>query len=895
MSDHPRPTRLSRLLARCYPRELREEYADEMARFIDDARRDSRNAGNPFGAFGVAATLTRDALVSLAASMRHDAPRPLRSRTSDVLLVKTFRSFSMEAFLQDIKYALRGFARRPAFTAVALITLALGIGGNSAVFTLINAVLLQSLPYPNPDQLVYIRGANETSKQHLVSAPDLLDLRARNRTFQDIGIARTQSVNLTGGDRPDRVIGNFVSASALALLGATTVLGRTFTEEETRIGAGEQVVVLSYATWQARYGGRADIIGQKLMLNGRPHTVIGVTVASFQDPTPSDLWLPISSAPSRGWFDRNSPTVFGVGRLKPGFTVADGQKDLAAIMAQLAAEYHGGNLKETVAVSDMRESMVGGARFTLMVLFGAVVAVLLIACVNIANLQLVRASTRQREMSIRAAMGANRTRLVAQTLVESLMLAVAGGVLGVIIGQFGIKFLVRVMPGNVPILGALEPDSRVLAFSFALALLTGVLFGAPAAFSGTRTNLQGALRMRTDTTSTGRFNVRNVLVISELALCVVLLAVAGLFTRSMQSLQRIETGFNAEQVLTAEFRLPAVKYDDNLKIRQFMRTALERLRAAPGVVSAAYVGAVPLSGNYDNVPYLAQGQTDIAPDKAPRSLFTTISNQYFRTMQIPVLAGRDFQADDVMGSEPVAIVNKIFADKAWPGETAVGKTVRLQLQPALTVRIVGVVGAIKQYTLTEETQPQLYASHEQNIGIFTSVVMRTAGDPNAMSRALHDAIWSVDRDQPIWKVRSLQSLVDRDLSSTRVSVSIISAFALLALLLGTIGVYGVMSFAVQLRSREMGIRMALGARTTQVLSLIMRSGLEVVTIALIIGVAGAMAAGKFVQSRLYNIGPSDPATMLGVPLLLGAVALLACWLPARRAARVDPAVTLRGE
>ncbi|MBC8088361.1 MAG: ABC transporter permease, partial [Phycisphaerae bacterium] len=866
----------------------------EIARFIDDARRDPRNQGKPLAALGVATTLTRDALFSLFASLRNGAPRPIRRRPPDVSFIKRARSFSMEAFLQDIKYALRGFARRPAFTAVALITLALGIGGNSAVFTLVNAVLLKALPYPDPDRLVFIYGATDASRQLPLSVPDVQDLRKRNRTFEDIGIANTQSVNLTGGDRPDRVIGNFVSASSLRILGATTALGRIFNEEETRIGAGEPVVVLSYDTWRSRYGSRTDIIGQKVILNGQPHMVIGVTSASFRDPATCDIWLPISSA-SRSWFHRDNPAVHGVGRLKAGVTLLDAEKDLGVIAKQLVTEYQRANLKESVAVLDMRESLVGGSRFTLIVLFGAVVAVLLIACVNIANLQLVRASTRQREMSIRAAMGANRARLVSQTLVESLLLALVGGALGVAVGQVAAKFLVNVMPPNMPLMGELAPDWRVLAFSFAMALLTGVLFGAPAAFAGTRTNLNGALRTRSELASTGRFNVRNILVISELALCVVLLAVAGLFTRSMQSLNNVDIGFNAEHVLSAEFRIPAVKYDDSLKVRQFMRSALERLRATPGVVHAAYVGSIPLSGNSDYVPYVAEGQPDVSGDKAPGALFTTISDQYFKTMQIPQLAGRDFTSSDVMGSEPVAIINKTLADKAWPGQNAVGKTLRLKMQPEVTVRVVGVVGAAKQFTMTEETQTQIYVSKEQYTGIFTSVVLRTTGDPDAMNKALHEAIWSVDRDQPIWKVRSLQFLVDRDLAPSRVLVSIINAFALLALLLGTIGVYGVMSFAVQQRSREMGIRMALGARTTQVLNLVLRSGLEVVLIALGIGVAGAMAAGKFVESRLYNIQPSDPATMIGVPLVLGAVALLACYLPARRAARVDPAVTLRSE
>jgi len=428
-----------------------------------------------------------------------------------------------------------------------------------------------------------------------------------------------------------------------------------------------------------------------------------------------------------------------------------------------------------------------------------------------------------------------------------------------------------------------------------MALLTGLLFGLPAALSGTKTNLQGALRARNEQASTHRFNARNVLVVSELSLCIVLLTVAGLFTRSLQSLQQVDAGYIGEHVLTAEFRLPSVKYDDSLKVRQFMTAALQSLRNTPGVVQAALVDAVPLSGNFGTVSYVAQGKAEPSPGTAPVAGFTAVSDQYFKTLQIKLLAGRDFDDHDRLGTEPVIVINKVFADEAWPGESAVGKTVRLQVNPDLTVRVIGVVAPIKQFTLSEKPQAQVFASKDQNAGIFSSVVMRTSGDPDAMANALRTAIWAVDRDQPVWKVRSLQYLMDRDLNPAKFSVRIIGGFALLALLLGTIGVYGVMSFAVQQRSREMGIRLALGARGNQVLSLIMRSGVEVVLVAIVVGFGGALAAGKLVQAQLFNVGARDPLTLIGVPFVLGAAALLACWLPARRAARVDPAVTLRGE
>ena len=895
MSDHPRPTRLSRLLARCYPQALREQYADDIARFIDDARRDPRNRDKPFSSIAVSASLTKDALISLFASFQNDVPRPIRRNDEPHTLIKQFRSFSMEAMWQDIRYAVRGFIRRPGFTAVALITLTLGIGGNSAIFTLVNAVLLQSLPYPEPNQLVNIWGANETSRRLLISIPDFEDLRVRNHSFAEMGIARSQSVNLTGGDRPDRVVGNFVTAPSLRMLGPTMAMGRPFTDDETMIGGGQPVVVLAYATWQSRYGGRADMLGQTLVLNGRPHVVIGVTAAGFGDPQNCEVWLPITSAPSRSWFERSNQSVWAIGRLKPGLTPADGQRDLAAVMAAMIVEQKSPNATATVHVVDLRESIVGGSRAILVILFGAVAAVLLIVCVNIANLQLVRASTRQREMSVRAALGANRGRLISQTLTESLLLSLIGGVFGIGVGQLAVKLLVTIIPTNIPLIAPLAPNATVIAFTLGMALLTGLLFGMPAAFSGSRANLQGALRARNEQVSTRRLNARNVLVVSELALCIMLLTVAGLFTRSLQSLQNVDAGYIGQHVLTAEFRLPAVKYDDSVKVRQFMSSALQNLRNTPGVVQAALVDAVPLSGNFGTISYVAQGKPEPSPGTAPAAGATSVSDNYFKTLQIPLLAGRDFDEHDRMGSEPVIVVNKVFVDEVWPGEDAIGKSVRLQLNSDVTARVIGVVGAIKQYTLSEKAQPQIFASKDQNTGIFTSVVLRTAGDPDAMADALRNAIWAVDRDQPVWKVRSLQSLMDRDLNPAKFSVRIIGGFALLALLLGAMGVYGVMSFAVQQRSREMGIRLALGARGNQVLNLIMRSGIEVVGVAVIVGVIGAVAAGKLVQSQLFNVGARDSLTFVAVPFVLGTVALLACWLPARRAARVDPAVTLRAE
>jgi predicted permease len=894
VSDHPRPSRVARLVARCYPRELRAQYAEDIARFIDDQRHDPARGGT-FRRLQLAALLSADAARSLTAALLRRRPPepPAAARWAPPLPPPPSEPF-METLLQDIRFACRTFLRRPGFTAIALLTLCLGIGANSAIFTLVNAVLIRPLPFAHPEQLAVIWGMSGGQRQ-LLSIPDVEEMRARTRVFQEIGLMRTQSVNLTGTGEPDRLIGSFISAATLHLLGARPALGRLFTPDETALGHGQPVAVLSYQAWKSRFGGEPDVVGRTLVLNGRPHQVIGVASAGLLDSYQSDVWLPITSAPNPAWFTRPATTVWALGRMKPGFTPADGERDLGAIAADLARTYPvpGGN--PTIAVVDLHESITGGSRFMLIVLFGAVGAVLLIVCVNIANLQLARATTRDREMSLRAALGAGRGRLIRQVLTESLLLSLIGGALGLLVGRWALGVLVASLPGGLPITTPLTLDATTVLFSIVVAVATGVFFGAPAAWHGARAGLHDALRGGAQTGSVRRIDARSVLVAAELALCIVLLASAGLFTRSLVALQRARTGFDPAHVLTAEFRLPSVKYDDSVKVITFMSTVLERLRAIPGVQSAALVDAVPLSGNFGSIAYVPEGEPRPAPADAPSAGINLVSDGYFRTLGIPLIAGRDVAPTDRLGTEPVIVVNQAFADRVWPGQPAVGHRVVLIGPPDITARVVGVVGTTTQMTLSETPLPQIFAPKLQAGGIFASIALRGMGDEGALTRGLQQAVWSVDRDQPVWKIRSLESLVERDLSPARFTVGLIGAFAALALLLGIVGVYGVMSFVVTQRTREVGIRMALGAEAGQVVRLIVRRGAAVVAVAVAIGVAGALAAGRYLESRLYQVGGADPVTMVAVPIVLAAAALAACWLPARRLARVNPAVTLRTE
>jgi predicted permease len=532
----------------------------------------------------------------------------------------------------------------------------------------------------------------------------------------------------------------------------------------------------------------------------------------------------------------------------------------------------------------------------LFIVLGFVGVVLLIACANVANLQLARAASRRREMSLRAALGAGRSRLVRQLLTESLVLSVMGGLAGIGFAYWAIKGLVAAVPGGLPAFGEIGLDRTVLLFSAVITIASGLLFGAAPARQAGRVDLNEALTMRSgDGAAAGRFDIRNGFVAVQLTLCIVLLVGAGLLTRSLIALQRTDPGFEPENLLTAEFRLPATKYRSPEQIIEFMSRAIAEVRTVQGIRSAALVRSVPLSGNWGRTTYLVDGQADPGEGLAPVTQQNTVSDGFFRTMEMPIVEGRDFDSHDGAESPQVAIVNREMARRAWPGQSSPGKRLKLIGPPDVWVTVVGMVGDLKQLTLTEPSTPQVYQPMAQTPGIFSSVVARTTGDPMALGNQLRAAIWSVDPDQPVWKVRSMESLVSRDVSPARFTMALTGAFALLALVLAAVGVYGVMSYAVVQRTREVGIRMALGAQRIQVLRLVLGRGMRVVAVATVLGVLVSLAAARLLESQLFGVTATDPVTFALVPLVLASVALLACYLPARRAARVDPMVALRSE
>jgi putative ABC transport system permease protein len=571
------------------------------------------------------------------------------------------------------------------------------------------------------------------------------------------------------------------------------------------------------------------------------------------------------------------------------------RRDLSAITRQLAEEYPATNAGFEATVLSMQDNLVGQVRPFLLIMFGFVGVVLLIACANVANLLLARSASRQREMSLRAALGAGRGRLVRQLLTESLILSAIGGIVGIVVAQWAIQWLMAAMPGRLPAFGEVGLDRRVLLFSIAITVLTGLLFGAMPALYAARANLNDSLNLRVDGAIGGRGDVRNTFVAVQLALCIVLLVGAGLLTRTSAALQRVDIGFNPDNLLTAEFRLPAAKYGTPEQINQFTAQVIANLRATPGVRSAALVNSVPLSGNWGRTSYLPDGQAEPAPGLWPNTQFNAVTEGFFRTMETPLLQGRDFAVTDRADAEPVAIVNQELARQAWPSQPAIGKRIKIVGPPEIWATVVGVVGNLKQFTIGEPISAQLYQPKAQVGGIFSSIVARTSGDPMAFADQLRDAIWSVDRDQPVWKIRSMQSLVVRDLAPQHFTMVLAASFALLALLLAAVGVYGVMSYTVAQRTREIGIRMALGAYHGKVVALVVGRGLRIVAVATVLGVAAALAGARLLRSQLFGVSATDMLTFVTVPAILAAVASLACYLPARRASRVDPLVALRSE
>jgi len=803
----------------------------------------------------------------------------------------------MSSLLQDIRYGLRMLTKNPGFAAVAILTLALGIGANTAIFSVVNAVLLRPLPLPNSRQLVLALGRTKQVSRTGISYPDFEDWRKQSRSFAELSLWIPQSVNLTGRERPDRVRGSFVSANFFPLLGVAPAMGRGFLPGEDQPGS-DRVAVVNYSLWKNRFGGDPNFLGKQLTLNGAVFTVVGILPADFEfplDPDRIEIWLPVTNYPNFSR-DRKDANLVALGRMNPGVTLAQAQAEMSAIAGNLAKEYPETDSQRDAVVISLQDAVNEDLRPVLLVLFAAVGFVLLIACANVVNLMLARVSARGREFALRATLGAGRLRLIRQSLTETLLLWIAGGALGLIAGFVALHALLANAPASIPPGITVKIDGPVFAFTFLVAALAGLLSGLGPALEFSRPELNQSLKEggRISGESAGPARLRALLLVSQVAMSLLLLAGAGLMIKTIMRLSGVDPGYQPKNLLTLEYRLPQSRYKEGPLQWNFHHQVVERVSALPGVRSASVAIGIPFSGNIGKEPVILLDRPQPPPGQELVAEFNVADSHYFETMGIPLIAGRTFAESDQAGTPAVALINSTMARKFWSASDPIGKQIKL-LDDKKPATIVGVVGDIRQRSLSDPAPAQVYFAYAQNPDTFATLVVRTEGDRMSMANAVRQAVWSIDSDQPMWKVRSLESLLARSIGDRRYLALLLSIYSGLALVLAAVGIYGVLSYSVNQRIQEIGVRMALGAQPADVLRHILSHGMAMVLAGIALGWAGAFGVTRLMSNLLYGVTPSDPATFLIGASILTAAALLACYLPARRAMRVDPMVALRYE
>ena len=806
----------------------------------------------------------------------------------------------MESCLQDLRFGARMLLKKPGFTLIAALTLALGIGANTALFSVVNGVLLRPLAYHDPDRLVWLgHTAAKSNRNAAISPPTFADYRNQCQSFENLtALLYNTAFNLTGEGEPERLQGRRVSANFFDTLGALPELGRGFLAEEDSPGRN-RVVVLSHGLWRRRFGADQNIVGRALRLNGQNFTVIGVMPAAFRWQT-DELWSPLALSPSNFTPDnRGNEFLQVIARLKPQATLQQAHAEVAGIAAQIVRQnqkiYPAGS-GFSAQVKLLREQVVGDVRLMLLVLLGAVGFVLLIACANVANLLLARASARRKEIAVRASLGASRFRLIRQMLTESLLLALLSGLGGLLLASLGIDLLLALNPANLPRLQEITVDARALSFLLGLALLAVLLCGLASALQASNTDLQETLKEGGRGAGAGRQRTRSLLVVAEVAMSLVLLVGAGLMIRSFLRLTQVNPGFAPDHMLTMQVMLPASKYPEPSQSRAFFQQAIERIRTLPGVSSVGAVGELPLGGGVRSATFAIEGRPTGPNEALPHSDIRTISPGYFQTMKIPLLKGRDFSEQDIADGRDVAMIDETLAQLYWPGEDPIGKRLDLQFADIPDWReIVGVVGRIKHKGLDAEYKGQIFYPIAQggNLGMY--LVARTTTDPLSLASAVRGAIRAVDPEQPIYRVMTMEQVVADAVAQPRLTMLLLGAFAVLALVLAAVGIYGVLSYAVTQRTQEIGIRMALGAGRRDVLKLVVRHGMLLTLLGALLGLTASFALTRLMQTLLFGVSANDPLTFIAVALLLSLVALLACWIPARRATKVDPLIALRHE
>jgi len=805
----------------------------------------------------------------------------------------------MRTLYQDIRYGFRMLVRNPGFASIAIFILALGIGANSAIFSIVNGVLLRPLPFHESDRLVTVYETYfEQGLMHVpVAPPNYLDWEAQNHVFEDMAAVGFNDYNFSGSGQPERVQGLRVSSSLFSLLRTQPILGRIFTPEEDQYGQ-HQVVILSHGFWKRRFGADPAIIGKAVSLDDSSYTVVGIMSPHFQFLSPHvDLWVPIAFNPSFELANRGQHSFEVVGRLKPGIVIEDAQAEFGAIAKRLELQFPDSNKGWGIELQPLQERGISNVRPMLLILLGAVGFVLLIVCANVANLLLARANTRQKEFAIRVALGASQLRTIRQLLTESLALAMCGGCLGLLIAYCGIDALISLSPENLPRVEQVQIDKAVLAFVLSVSALTGIIFGLAPALQVSRFDLNEFLKEgrhgSTGGGSCGR--LRSLLVVSQVGLSLLLLISAGLMVRSFLRLHQVDPGFRSKRLLTMDLSLPQVKYPETQQRVNFIQGLLQKIENLPGVQSTSAVRGLPLSGQNSIVNLSVVGRHPLPPWQFIGARYCQVGINYFTTMRIPLIRGRFFTEHDRDKAQPVVIISETMARQFFSNEEPIGQRINIGDGGPNPCEIVGVVGDVKHTGLDTEGEAQMYLPIYQRCWPYLSLVVGTVGDPRSLVNAVRKKVWALDKGQPVHNIRTMEELMSDSVAQRRFSMLLLTLFSGLAVVLAVVGLYGVLSYLVSQRTHEIGIRMALGARRNDVLKLVLKKGLMLIVVGLAIGVAGALALTRVIANQLYGVSPTDPATFMGVSLFLTVVALLACYIPARRATKVDPMTALRYE
>ena len=814
----------------------------------------------------------------------------------------------MQTVLQDLRYGARMLIKKPGFTLIAIFTLALGIGANTAIFSVVYAVLLRPLPYQEPERLtlLWTRLDKIGLEQNWVSEPEVLDFREQSELFESFGVVFGTAFILTGSGEPEQLSGAQISSNFFSVLGTRIAAGRDFEPNEEKPGAA-RVAIISYSFWQRNFGGEQSVIGSTINLSGNPVTVVGVLPANFTlmvppealVPASVDVWIPYAADYAKQERDSHGLTV--IGRMKRGVTLPQAQGEMNAIAARLYPIHYTHTGFEVKIVS-LHGDIVKKMRPALLVLLASVGFVLLIACANVANLLLARAAVREREMAVRAAMGASRVRLLRQLLTESILLSLLGGAVGLALAVWGVEALLALSPADLPRIDEVSIDTRVLAFTFSIAAFTGILFGLVPAFKASRTNLTISLKEGgRGVAGSATHRLRSLIVVAEIALSLTLLIGAGLLMRSFFRLTRVDPGFDANNVVTMKMMVPRSKYKDGPAVVSFYQQLLEKINALPGVDSSAAISQLPLSGDYWSGTLTFEGvaanaeQGNLASFEVDQRAITP---GYFNTMRTPLLEGRFFTSQDVRGKANVAIVDETLARRLWPDASPIGRRFtfgRFPEKPEHWFEIVGVVRHIRHHKLDANVREQVYYPHALVPSTQMTLAIRAASNPLGIVGAVRETVRSLDRDQPIYRIRTMDELVGGALAPARFTMLLLLIFAGVAASLALVGIYGVMSHAVTQRTHEIGVRMALGAQVSDVLKMVVSQGFKLVLFGIGAGLLAAFLLTRLIENLLYNVSVTDSSTFIVISVILAGVALAACFVPARRAAKVDPMVALRYE